>query len=236
MVKHIEKTGVFEALISRVDTENIREHLGFIKTPCYESVLFKIAFPDADIAKEPPLGLYQKHFVLFHILYLLQKEYEAQSKYLHIHFMRIFLADLPESGHCRFYEELTGSFCNSHLDNDSINFCTFHMEKHGGNEIDRISDRYYYLDCENFYRLDEKTATAFLNGTWELLANYNQFEKSFSVLGIDKTFDIKLIKTKFRYLAKKYHPDKGEKSHIRFNEINRAYRVLLKIIPFVSTS
>ncbi len=42
--------------------------------------------------------------------------------------------------------------------------------------------------------------------------------------------DTRFIKKRFRALAVKYHPDHGEQSYEEFNEINRAYRLLIRLL------
>lgn len=51
----------------------------------------------------------------------------------------------------------------------------------------------------------------------------------YNILGVDKTSDAKQIKSAFRKLAKKYHPDTNAdnpKAQERFSEINTAYEIL----------
>ena len=55
------------------------------------------------------------------------------------------------------------------------------------------------------------------------------YKDYYKVLGVTKTADEKEIKSAFRKLAQKYHPDKnpGDKAaEDRFKEINEAYEVL----------
>jgi DnaJ-domain-containing protein 1 len=85
------------------------------------------------------------------------------------------------------------------------------------------------LDSGNFYKLDERTATAFVNGTWEILAHYEDYRRSFNVLDLPESADLPMIKKRFRQLAKRYHPDRGVTSNEKFHEINNAYQLLLHI-------
>jgi len=225
----------FTGRLELTDKEKIRDYLLSLKSPCYESTLLRIIFPEMNILNENPLKLYQNHFILFHLLYRLQDEFYKENKYLFVHFMRIFLLDYPEPGKCRFYEELSGRFCNVPC-NLNKNYCDFHFKKLGDTELEMLSVKYFYLDAENFYNLDEESAAAFIKGTWELLSNYKSYQKSFEILGIPETSDIWIIKKRFRILAGKYHPDHGATSHMKFNEINNAYRLLLKLIPIFKTS
>lgn len=218
----------FDKQLESINTDKIRDFLLSRQTPCYESELMKLAIPEFDIADAAPLALYQNHFILFHILYRLKDEFYEERKYLHIHFMRTSLADYPPEGKCRFFEEHTGMFCGTPCGGKG--FCEFHSAKSRENELDELSDKYFYFDRKNFNALDAETAKAFIDGTWEILAHYNDYEKSFAVLGLPRSAGITDVKKKFRTLAKKFHPDHGEESHEKFNEINRAYRLLMKLM------
>ena len=51
----------------------------------------------------------------------------------------------------------------------------------------------------------------------------------YSVLGVDKSSDEKQVKSAFRKLAKKYHPDRNKdnpKAQDKFSEVNTAYEIL----------
>lgn len=51
----------------------------------------------------------------------------------------------------------------------------------------------------------------------------------YSVLGVDKSSDEKQVKSAFRKLAKKYHPDRNKdnpKAQEKFSEVNSAYEIL----------
>ncbi len=223
----------FKERLNDISIEKLKELLEKESKPHYESELLKIAFQDKDVMKDDNLSLYQKHFALFYTLYKLQDEYYKQNKYLHIHFMRTQLIDYPEKGFCRYYNEDSGLFCNVKTEK-SENYCDFHLEKIGANEIELLSTKYFYYDIENYNRLDENNVELFINGTWEILSKYNNVKECFKIMELPEYYDIELIKKQFKILAKKYHPDMGEKNHKKFNEINRAYRFLLKIISFMN--
>jgi DnaJ-class molecular chaperone len=55
-----------------------------------------------------------------------------------------------------------------------------------------------------------------------------EFKDYYRILGVDRSADDKTIKSAYRKLARKYHPDvaKGKDSGDRFREINEAYEVL----------
>ena len=216
--------------LAGIDLGAVVRHLRALPAPCYESTLLRIAFPDMEIASASPLDLYRNHFALFHLLYRLQEEFYQEGVYLHVHFMRVFLAEYPVSGKCRYYIDDTGQFCGADCAGEN-NYCPFHRNSVGESAVEALSIKYFYLDRDNFDRLDEKTAEAFLQGAWDLLTRYGEYEKSLSVLGIIGAPDLRTVKRNFRRLAMEHHPDRGAESHRRFNEINRAYRLLLRVIP-----
>jgi DnaJ-class molecular chaperone len=55
-----------------------------------------------------------------------------------------------------------------------------------------------------------------------------EFKDYYKILGVDRTADAKTIKSAYRRLARKFHPDvaKGKDTGARFKEINEAYEVL----------
>jgi hypothetical protein len=219
----------FDSIISSLPIEKLKEYLLAQKESLYESTLLRVLFGDFDIMDADALTLYQNHFILFHILYKLQDDFEKDGLYLHIHFMRIKTIPYPTNKTCRFYNEELGYFCTEEITSNS-KYCEFHL-KEFDNMIDGLSIKYFYLDKSNFYKLDKENAEAFINGTWEILANYDEFKDSFKKLELNETYDLELIKKQFKFLAKKYHPDISKENHIKFNEINNAYRMITRMIP-----
>lgn len=218
----------FYERLKDIDRDKLKGRLLSLASPCYESELYRVAFPGALISGSDPLALYQNHFLLFHVLYRMQEEFYAEGKYLHVHFMRTFLIDYPPAGSCRFYEEHSARFCEEAC-REGKSYCGFHEEIVGESEVEELSAKYFYLDAENFYRLDGETAEAFIRGAWETLKHYDDYRESFALLCLPESADADMIKKRFRELAKKYHPDKGAESHEKFNEINRAYRLLVRL-------
>ncbi|MBF0225200.1 MAG: DnaJ domain-containing protein [Desulfobacterales bacterium] len=221
----------FNEKLAEINEEKLREYIFLLKSPCFESQLLKAAFPDFHIWKSDYLALYQHHFALFHVLYKMQEFFYKSDKYLHIHFMRTSLCDLPKKGNCRYFQEENGIFCSAGCEG---NYCDFHLNLIGGEkQIDFLSVKHYYLDKKNYYNFDANSAELIAKGAWDILLNYGAYKKSFEILDIPETSDLRFIKRKFRTLALKYHPDHGEKSAEKFNEINRAYNILLRIIPLM---
>src|ERR687888_1888843 len=53
-----------------------------------------------------------------------------------------------------------------------------------------------------------------------------EFKDYYGILGVDRKADDKTIKSAYRKLARKYHPDVNKGQDARFKEINEAYEVL----------
>src|SRR5438874_2455255 len=53
-----------------------------------------------------------------------------------------------------------------------------------------------------------------------------EFKDYYRILGVDRGADDKTIKSAYRKLARKYHPDVNKGQDARFKEINEAYEVL----------
>lgn len=224
----------FTARVQRIDRERLRAYLQTLQSPCYESQLLRIVFPELEIAQASPLVLYQHHFLLFHVLYQLQDQFYKENQYLYVHFMRTMLLPYPNPGQCRFFNEDLVSFCQTACLSGSA-YCLFHAKQLGDTALDELSLKYFYADARNFERFDEDTAAAFIEGTWEILAHYEKYQQCFQILDIPETTDLISIKKTFKRLAKQYHPDRGAGSHEKFVEINNAYQFLLHVVPGMKT-
>jgi hypothetical protein len=219
----------FEQGRRQMDADAVQTLLLSLTAPCFESRLMRAAFPDLTIHRADPLTLYQRHFLLFHLLYRLKDRFYPRGKHLHVHFMRTFLTDYPPAGRCRFYHPHDGRFCGETTGGDD--YCRFHREKVGDDALALLSARHFYLDPSNFYAMDAETIEAFMNGTWEILAHCDDYRNSFAALDLPMSADIPMVKKRFRRLAKRHHPDRGGGSPDRFHDINRAYQVLMRLLP-----
>lgn len=56
---------------------------------------------------------------------------------------------------------------------------------------------------------------------------YNDLEKSLQLFDITSRASLTEIKTKHKFLVKKYHPDKGCNDTDKIQQINAAYQILL---------
>ncbi|MBB6480033.1 DNA-J related domain-containing protein [Spirochaeta isovalerica] len=206
----------------KLNMEALEEFLSRLHKPCYETELMRIAYGMENIPSDA-LELYQLHFLLFHTLYSMQKKYASKGLYLHIHFMRTFLLPYPESGYCRHYDP-EGYFCRSET---TGSYCDFHSKPEEEKALDDVSARYFYLDSDNYHAVTGEQAESFISGAWELMNSWDKVEEARSILGLPQGFDAKMLRNKFKKLAKIHHPDTGSELTLdkedEFIKINNAY-------------
>ncbi len=231
MNAEFDKISDFSGYLERIDTEALRSFIQNLKEPVWENELINVAFGVGDSWTIPALTLYRQHFSLFHVLHKLRLEFERERKFLHIHFMRTFLIDIPAG--CRYYCADLSSFCGEPLENGS-HLCNFHSKLQGEAQLDELSDYHFYMDEENFYSITEENAEDFINGAWELMANFKKVEESYQILGLAPGSDMKTTRQRFRFLARELHPDVStlEKATDgkEFAKVNSAYRTIQKYL------
>jgi DnaJ-class molecular chaperone len=59
-----------------------------------------------------------------------------------------------------------------------------------------------------------------------LKINYNEFEKAIETLGLIGLENKSEIKSRYLILSKKYHPDMPDGDNEKFQEINKAYKLI----------
>ena len=218
----------FEELMNLADISAVQEEIEKSQEAVYESRLMQCAFGRINFAKLSPLEQYRRHFVLMHILHNMAEEYSKQNLYLHVHFMRIVLTPFPEPGKCRHFDDVTLLFCKQNTAENS-NMCAFHSGDADEASVEELSIKYFYLDKQNFYRLDEKSAESFFQGALDLLAEPEEIDTSLEMLGLRRHDSIDTLKKTYRKLAKEHHPDKSDSNTDKFMEINKAYTLVLSL-------
>jgi len=216
---------VLNNYLQQIDLLRLESFLTGQPEPVYESILLGEFCPQLNQINGAAIELYRWHFALFHQLYRLKDRIVASNQYLHIHFMGIHLTAYPQAGECRHYED--SCFCRARIEEDGEMLCEFHRGKCEESALAELSDRYFYLDHENFFALTEENAEAFIAGAWNLLVNYDEVQECYKTLGLPEGTELRLIKRHFRELARLHHPDLKPESGRRFAEINSAYRRLL---------
>jgi len=223
----------FDNRLKQLFSDSLKQLLTGLTRPCYESELIKAAFHLDDIPTDA-LELYQIHFVLFNQLYKLQNLYAEQNLYLHIHFMRTFLLPYPPEGLCRHYDP-EGFFCRTETKGY---YCDFHRKPEEDKALEAVSARYFYLDRDNYNSISADQAEDFIRGTWELMTSWDKVEEARKILGLSGEFNGKILRDRFKKLAKSFHPDTAGKLNTgkegEFIKINNAYCFLKKIQGYMS--
>jgi len=218
---------IFNELDSLLKKDELKKFLLENRETFFESTLFRVGFPNLKVFEISNENLYKYHFVLFHFLYEFQEELSKQNLYLHIHFMRIRVYDVPSKDECRFFDETKMTFCKKKT--SFGDFCEIHKNFGLENSIEDISGKYFYRDKSNFEMfilLDDSRIETARN----MIFNHSRYLKSLEILGATSDDSIEEIKLKFRKLILVHHPDKNEDLIQKFIEINNAYRFILKIL------
>jgi hypothetical protein len=238
--------------MNTIDLYNLEVFLTKQADFIYEAELIKEFFPNFSFHNSTGIELYRVHFILFHHLYLLKPILAEKGLYLHIHFMRIGVIKYPPANCCRYFNQETLSFCSRHITKTvsgtqrkipfkteggasccaykggSSNYCP----EHSATLLENIdSNALFYLDRTNYDYFTEEILENWYSGMNNALRNHEYFKKALTLLNLPENFDIFTLKTNYRQLAKRYHPDvktaKNE-DYDSFLEINRAYQYLLK--------
>ncbi len=87
--------------------------------------------------------------------------------------------------------------------------------------------REYYLDWQNFTDTTRDDVDAILNGVWQRYLTADQQTDALAVLALDEGASWSAIRSRYRQLAAKHHPDRGGDAHA-FMRVREAYEVLQK--------
>ncbi len=180
------------------------------------------------------LDTYKMHFIMYHYLHKLSRKLiEEKSNYIiHIKYIYIYLLEKPKDGLCQYFNTELETFCKEivTIEDPSGRYCKFHYK----NELDKIDKldfidiSNYYLNFDNYYKMDEEGLEKTLNGIYKYIQSKDLIEQSLDTLSLSIDTPFERIKERFKYLSKKYHPDrnKGISNDDRFKKISSAYQVL----------
>lgn len=163
-----------------------------------------------DSELSPDLQRFQQHFVLYHLLYRLQKEWLATGEgFLSIGLAKISLLDIGSA-------------------NTAIQAV----------DTDNLSRREYYTDWQNFYAMSEQLLDNYLQQFWQFYSKGDRDEPQLSpaqaeaLLLLTPGFSLAQLKKAYRSQALLYHPDRHSdrtNGHAaRFIQIRQAYQLLLR--------
>jgi len=142
------------------------------------------------------LELFKKHFLVMNALYKLQDELIVDGYFLTVTSLSIKLDEIKSRS-----DKL-----------DLVDYTDIKLSK-------------YYLDWDNYKNTSPQDVNDLLNGFWEKYFAADKKADALNTLGIKSNVSLDGIKSAYRKLAAKHHPDKGG-SHQKFIEIREAYEVL----------
>lgn len=226
----------FDYIVIDLD-ELLHKIISAKKQPVVETDLLRFFFPDYSeaIASGVYLDTFKMHFVLYHYLHKLRRKLitEKSKYYIHIKYIYIYILKFPEKGLCRFFNEELESFCKESVINNSESdscYCDFHSnkEKEKSYSIDFSDIGNYYLDFDNYYKMDEDGLEKTLNGVFKYVKSKSKIEESLDILSVNLDTSFDRIHERYIYLSKKYHPDinREANSNEKYSKINSAYQVI----------
>ena len=154
----------------------------------------------------PDLQRFQQHFVLYHLLYQLQTEWQVTGE----GFLNIGLAKV--------------TLLKAKLADTSLL----------AEGSDNTSRRDYYLNWQNFYAMSEQLLDDYLQQFWQFYSKDSvvkyqltapQAEK---LLQLTPGFSLSQLKKAYRSQALLCHPDRAEGNSAKFIQIRQAYQLLLR--------
>jgi hypothetical protein len=130
-----------------------------------------------------PYSMYERHFSVYHALYMLKDEAGRSELYLHIDPLRIRLLPIPEAGFCGHYYPDKGSFC---MKETGSLFC----EKHCGDIAPEIPlfdpMAQFYLDPENIAFGESEILNEIMAGFRIYFIRKSEIDKALILFNINK--------------------------------------------------
>jgi len=176
--------------------------LGFLKSNVdavseFELMLqLKPYLKAAEPTEDSQLVLFQNHFLIMNALYQLQEKLQEEGKNLFVSPLKIYL-------------ESIGSSDEKYLTKGDVNPLL----------------KSYYLDWDNFIGTSADDVETLLDGFWRQYLVSDKRADALVRLGLDADASWKTIRSRYRSLAAKNHPDKGG-NILQFIEVREAYEIL----------
>jgi len=208
----------------RIDISELRSYLQGLSTITGEYEILKKFTPERK-ENGDQYSMYERHFSVYHALYLLKESAGRADFFLHIDPLHIRLLPLPGAGCCGHYNPDNGAFCLA--ETDSL-FC----EKHNG-DIDPAIPSFdpmaqFYLDPENIAFGESEILNDIMKGFRIYFMRKREIDDALILFNLEKPAR-KSISSRYRELASKFHPDRCGGSEEKMKEINRAYTLLKEV-------
>lgn len=208
----------------KIDTAELREYLTGLSDATGEYEILKKFTPETR-ANGEPYSMYERHFSVYHALYILKREAGKSALYLHIDPVKIRLLPVPSSGFCGYYYAEKGIFCLNQTDNI---FC----ELHQGEIIPEIPFfdpmAQFYLDAENIAFGESEILNDIMKGFRLYFMRKREIDEALLLFNIEKP-GRNSISRRYRELASLFHPDRCGGSEDKMKEVNSAYTLLKEV-------
>jgi len=151
---------------------------------------------------EGSVALFQKHFLMMHVLYALRSTFLEGGRYLDISLGKISLKEL-----------------NSASEKNAVRA-----------NIEDMKLQEYYSDIRNLYAEDESSIDAMLSGFWKEYAKYavsiqHDYSSALRAFDLNDDYTEQDLKKQWRKLAHSEHPDRGGSAE-KFIALQEAYACL----------
>jgi hypothetical protein len=83
----------------------------------------------------------------------------------------------------------------------------------------------YYLNWDHYHETTQEDVNELLNNFWKMFNAFDQKDEALEILGLSTDVSWNEIKSRYRVLAARFHPDKGGEAS-KFIELRQAYEIL----------
>lgn len=208
----------------KIDKIELQAYLSGLSGTTGEYEILK-KFTPANKESGEPYSMYERHFSVYHALYLLKNEAGSNGLYLHIDPLRIKLLTIPGNGFCGHYYPEKGAFC---MNATAGLYCEVHSRDvdPGIPSFDPMSQ--FYLDPENIAFGDSELLNDIMQGFRLYFIHKREIDKALVIFNLLKPGK-KSISRRYRELAAVNHPDRCGGNEEKMKEINRAYTLLKSV-------
>lgn len=207
--------------------------------PVFETTLLREFFPDKSkyAFGEITLNLLQMHFLLYHHLHKLAFSLKQSDYILHIQLINIYLLKKPSSSYCPSFNKQITRFCLAKKDEQQP-YCDYHLEKE--QQLIQMKPlvphgiENYYLNFDHFHTLEDEFDSlknqAMKIQKWALV--HNDLDSHYKNLGLRFGDPLEKIKSRYKYLAKSFHPDLNTSPLVQqeFKQITQSYNLIKEFL------
>ncbi|MFP4642863.1 MAG: DNA-J related domain-containing protein [Spirochaetales bacterium] len=207
-----------------VDVEGLFSYLEPSREKISEADLMQ-RFVGSCEGSDETMGLFLRHFELYHCLYTLETDFAERGLALEIGLANVRVHEIPPDDECHYFDE---GYCRRPV--TSGRYCSIHsdLSERRSGCVGRVSMRGYYLDRTNMQCMDPERLSGMMNGIYEYASNQEQIDAACALLGVSRGCSVGRLRARFRYLSKHHHPDTGG-DEAYFKRLQDAYERLIRL-------